>query len=88
MGEFNVNFGHLKGKCRLLSPNAFFKKKQIRKNRKKKTKGEKERKKKKYSLEKQTELEEFSKGAIKNANQLREHETSSICVHVYDAVVK
>ena len=29
MGEFNVNFdvGHLKGKCRLLSPNAFFKKK-------------------------------------------------------------
>ena len=77
MGEFNVNFdvGHLKGKCRLLSPNAFFKKKQIRKNRKKKTKGEKERKKKKYSLEKQTELEEFSKGAIKNANPLREHET-------------
>lgn len=64
------------------------KKKQIRKNRKKKTKGEKERKKKKYSLEKQTELEEFSKGAIKNANQLREHETSSICMHVYDAVVK
>lgn len=36
---------------------------------------ERKKEKKKYSLEKQTELEEFSKGAIKNANQLREHET-------------
>ena len=30
---------------------------------------------KKYTLENETELEEFSKGTIKNANQLREHET-------------
>lgn len=77
MGEFNVNFdvGHLKGKCRLLSPNAFLKKKTNTKEQKEEDYRRERKKKKKYSVEKQTELEEFSKGAIKNANQLREHET-------------
>ena len=77
MGEFNVNFdvGHLKGKCRLLSPNAFFKKNNKYERTERRRLKERKKEKKKYSLEKQTELEEFSKGAIKNANQLREHET-------------
>lgn len=77
MGEFNVNFyvGHSKGKCRLLSPNAFLKKKTNTKEQKEEEERRERKNEKKYTLENQTELEEFSKGAIKNANQLREHET-------------
>lgn len=59
----------------MLSPNAFLKKKNKYERTERRRLKERKKEKKKYSLEKQTELEEFSKGAIKNANQLREHET-------------